>query len=340
MNNDNLALVLGATGGAGGAIAQALQTRGWRVRAMARNPAAGADQYPQYAWVAGDAVRAGDVMAAAAGARIIVHAVNPPGYRNWAGTVVPMMENTIAAARRFGARIVLPGTVYNYGPETFPLIAEEAPQNPLTRKGRIRVALEGKVEAARRDGVRTLIVRAGDFFGPGKTTNSWFAQMAKPGKPVTAITYPGAPNAGHAWAYLPDLGETVAQLLARESELAPFERFHFAGHAFMRGIEFAEALREVVGGDAPIRSLPWFAIRALAPFVETLRETLEMRYLWTHDLRLDNAKLARFLGAEPHTPLPEALRRTLEGQGSLSRPPSLVRTRAARTPTTTPARAR
>jgi nucleoside-diphosphate-sugar epimerase len=311
------ALVLGATGGAGGEIALALHRHGWRVRAMGRDPHEGSKRYPQFGWTQGDALNGDQVMAAATGAQVIVHAVNPPGYRNWAGTVLPMIENTIAAAARANARIVLPGTLYNYGPETFPLIAEDVPQNPRTRKGKIRAALERRLENAARDGVRSLIVRAGDFFGPRATANSWFAQIVKPGRAVTAIAYPGAPNAGHAWAYLPDLAETIAALLDREDELACFERFHFAGHGFERGIDFAKGLQTVVGGNAPIRFFPWALVYALAPFVETLRETLEMRYLWKQDARLDNSKLVRFLHAEPRTPFHEALRLTLEAQGGL-----------------------
>ena len=39
-----------------------------------------------------------------------------------------MLDNTIAAANAQGATIVLPGTVYNYGPDAFPLLAETSPQ--------------------------------------------------------------------------------------------------------------------------------------------------------------------------------------------------------------------
>jgi hypothetical protein len=41
-----------------------------------------------------------DVQRAAEGVQVIVHAVNPPGYRNWGGLVLPMTDNSIAAARR------------------------------------------------------------------------------------------------------------------------------------------------------------------------------------------------------------------------------------------------
>ena len=54
-------------------------------------------------------MNADDVVAAAAGVSVVVHAANPPGYRNWKGLPLPMLESTIAAAKAAGARIVLPG---------------------------------------------------------------------------------------------------------------------------------------------------------------------------------------------------------------------------------------
>ena len=168
-----------------------------------------------------------DVLAAARDASLIVHAVNPPGYRNWHTLALPMLENTIAAAATTGARIVLPGTVYNFGPDAFPTAAEDAPQHPVSRKGAIRVEMERRLERAADRSVRALIVRAGDYFGPG-AGGSWFSQgLLKPGGPVTAITSPGRPGVGHQWAYLPDVAETIVALLERE--LGAFERFHMDG---------------------------------------------------------------------------------------------------------------
>lgn len=56
---------------------------------------------------------------------------------------------------------------------------------------------------------------------------------------------------------------------------------------------------------------------ALSPFVTVFREMLELRYLWQRPVRLDNVKLIAFLGAEPHTPIDEAVRTTLVGLGCL-----------------------
>jgi nucleoside-diphosphate-sugar epimerase len=153
-----IALVLGATGSIGGEVARQLAARGWKVRALHRDPAALKERDDRFEWLKGDAMIRQDVIAAAHGAQLIVHAVNPPGYRNWAGLVLPMIDNTIAAARASGARIVLPGTVYNYGPNAFPVLRESSSQEPLTHKGAIRVEMERRLQAASSEGVRSLIV--------------------------------------------------------------------------------------------------------------------------------------------------------------------------------------
>jgi len=323
MANQRTALIIGATGGIGGEVAAALLRRGWRVRGLARRPDEAARRRPALSaieWVKGDAMVAADVVAAAQGASVIVHGANPPRYENWRGLALPMLDSSIAAAKASGARIVFPGTIYNFGPDAFPVLTERSPQHPRTRKGRIRVEMEQRLErAAREEGVRALIVRAGDFFGPNNSSNSWFSQgLVTMGRPLKSIVYPGPHNVGHAWAYVPDVAEAMAQLLERTDDLASFETFHFAGHWFPRGVEIAEAVRRVVGNPhLPIRRFPWWAVYAASPFVKLFRETIEMRYLWGEALRLDNTKLKGFLGAEPHTSTDRAIRATLEGLACL-----------------------
>jgi uncharacterized protein YbjT (DUF2867 family) len=102
------ALILGATGGIGGAMRERLLAGGWCVKTLTRRPSPLLDGCEH---ILGDALDAEAVLHAAQGADAIVHAVNPPGYRNWATLVLPMIDNTIHAAEVVGARIVLPGTV-------------------------------------------------------------------------------------------------------------------------------------------------------------------------------------------------------------------------------------
>lgn len=317
------ALILGATGGIGGAITARLIRDGWQVRALCRNAAAATSGWrhdcPPPRFITGDAMDEASVVRAATlenGVTTIVHAVNPPGYRNWSSLVLPMIDNTLAAARAAGgARIVLPGTVYNFDPADTPLIDETTPQNARTTKGRIRVALERKLAAAL--DVPSLIVRAGDFFGPG-TRASWFAQaMVQPGRPVRTFTSM-ASGIPHAYAYLPDLAATFAGLLAIPEGLRPHEAVQFAGHWDATGTEMRDAVRRVVGRDVPERAFPWWMMRLAAPFGGFPREAMEIEPVWKHPMRLDHRRLVDLLGAEPHTPLDQAIAATLTDMGCLT----------------------
>lgn len=322
---DRTVLVLGASGGIGGEVARQLRAAGWQVKALQRGLAAPHERRDGIQWLRGDALNAADVAGAAQGCGVLVHAVNPPGYRDWDRLVLPMLDSSIAAARAQGATLLLPGTVYNFGPDAFPLLREDAAQHPVTRKGALRAEMEARLHAASRLGLRVIIVRAGDFFGP-QARNSWFSQgLVRPGRPVTRISNPAAPGAGHQWAYLPDVARTMVELLARRDALPAFASFHMAGHWDADGRQMAQAIQRVVlrrtGRSPRIAGFPWGLLNLASPFVTTFREMREMRYLWRQPVRLDNTGLVAALGREPHTPLDEAVEAALRGLGCL--PPRL-----------------
>ncbi|MEK6351498.1 MAG: NAD-dependent epimerase/dehydratase family protein [Burkholderia cenocepacia] len=313
------ALVLGASGGIGGEAARQLRDAGWQVRALKRGLDAEVVERDGIAWVCGDALDRDAVVRAARGCSVIVHAVNPPGYRNWATQVLPMIDNTIAAARAAQATVVLPGTVYNFGADAFPVLREDAPQHPATRKGAIRVELERRLQDASAHGVPAIVVRAGDFFGP-QLGNSWFSQgLVKAGRPVAAISVPSR-GVGHQWSYVPDVARVMVELIERRETLEPFARFHLGGHWDEDGMQMALAVQRVAqrhGMRPALRDFPWWLVYVAAPFVTTLRELLEMRYLWREPIRMDNARVTAVLGREPVTPLDTAVEATLAGLGCL-----------------------
>ena len=339
----NTALVIGATGAFGLHAAEALIKHGWTVRALARDPVAAAAKLgprTPIAWVKGDAMDPASVVAAAGGADLIVHAANPPGYRNWKGAVLPMIESSIAAAKASGARLAVPGNVYNFAPDAGPSIAEDAPQAPVTRKGAIRVEMERRLRAASEDGVKVLILRAGDFFGPATPGALQWVVQARKGK-ITGVYEPGPVANGHAYAYLPDLGETLARLADRQAELGAFEVFHFRGQWLEHNGDFAATIARVAGRpDLKPSGFPWPIVYLAGPFNETFRELWEMRYLWNRPIGLDNARLVRFLGEEPHTPLDRALKASLADMGlveerelTYSTAPCVSRSSSAMAPT-------
>lgn len=320
--SDRTALILGATGSIGGHMVQALARRGWTVRAMTRNPELARKQHAHLGcdWIAGDAMNAADVAKAAEGVSLIFHGVNPPGYKQWDKLVLPMLDNTIAAATVQNARVFLPGTIYNYGPDAFPLLSPDSPQTPHTRKGEIRAEMERRLMAAADAGdIRVTILRCGDWFGPGATANSWFkSAIVQPGKQVKRVTNPGTRGVGHAWAYLPDVAETFARLADMDQELSAFENFHFDGFWDADGETLARKTASLGGvANAKVTSFPWPLMYLIAPFNETLREVIKMRSYWRHPARLDNASLVAVLGEEPRTPIDEAILESLAEAGCL-----------------------
>ena len=147
-------LIIGATGGIGGAAAAAFAGRGWDVTAMHREPgsalagllAGGGSWASDAKWVRGDAMQEADVTRAAEGMDVIVHGANPPGYKKWKKLAIPMLANAIEAARQSGARLIFPGNVYNFGPDSWPLLSEGLPQKPKTSRGKIRVRMGPALE--------------------------------------------------------------------------------------------------------------------------------------------------------------------------------------------------
>ncbi len=329
-SSPRIALVLGITGGLGRALAVALHGRGYVIRALSRDPAkAAVSARLPFAvdWRQGDALDRGAVLRAADGAAIIAHAVNPPGYAQWREKAVPMLTNSIVAAQHSGARILFPGNIYAFGPEAGALLKEDSPQNPHTVKGAVRMDMEAMLQHATGDGVRSLIVRAGDFFGPD-VPSSWFSQaVVKGGRTAKVIQDLGATGVGHSWAYVPDLAETFMRLLDRQDQLESHDVFHFQGHWVPDGRGMAEAVQRALGGAIPIRRFFWPQIYLIAPFMTFFRELIEMRWLWREPVRLDNRKLEAAIGPEPHTPLVLAIEASLGPARLPAHPISAARAR-------------
>jgi nucleoside-diphosphate-sugar epimerase len=317
MNTPRTVLVLGAAGRFGSAAVEAFAHAGWNVLAQMRRA-------PQHALPRGAeavALALEDTAALAeraAGASVVVHAVNPP-YTRWERELMPLFEQGVAVAQRLGATFMLPGNVYNYGEATMPSsIDERTPQLPSTRKGELRLAMEDTLERLAGQGLNSVLIRAGDFFGSG--TGSWLDLVIAKGIARGRLVYPGDPDLVHAWAYLPDLAEAFAAVAARPMP-AGFTRLHFGGHA-VTGHDFVDALDAAAThlGLRPaagfrLGRLPWPLLRAGGLMVPMLRELSRMSYLWHVPHALDGRALERFAGPLPATPLVSALRRSLVDLG-------------------------
>ncbi|HWS74107.1 MAG TPA: epimerase, partial [Quisquiliibacterium sp.] len=256
-----------------------------------------------------------------AGARAVVHAINPP-YTEWATQALPLARAGMDVAQRLGAVFMLPGNVYNFGEDMPALLRVDTPQSPGTRKGRIRCELEGEMQARAAQGLHSVVLRAGDFFGGG--TGSWLDLAVAKSLRAGKLVYPGPLDVPHAWAYLPDLAQAFVALAGR-NDLPAFTRLHFPGHT-LTGRELLDAVERAAAllGEAPAGGfrrggMPWGLLKLAGLVVPMWREVAEMAYLWRVPHALDGSALRAAIGEVRITPIDaamvEALRRLGYGRG-------------------------
>jgi nucleoside-diphosphate-sugar epimerase len=251
----------------------------------------------------------------------VVYAVNPP-YTKWAIDMLPLARHAMDIAQRIGAVFMLPGNVYNFGADMPSLLRETTVQQPTTHKGRLRFDLERELQSRAKRGLRSVVIRAGDFFGAetGAKAGTWFdlaiVKSIKNGK----LVYPGPLDRAHAWAYLPDLARTFVAV-ASQQNLPFFTALHFPGNT-LTGAELFLAIESAARSisHAPQEKfkygkLPWHVIRVGGWLIPMWRDAAEMSHLWDVPHALDGAALEDLIGAIPKTELNMALQATLRSLG-------------------------
>lgn len=304
-------LVLGAAGRFGRLAAEAFRDAGWTVASLVR-PGAAAHAPKGTEVLELNALDHAAVAEAARGADVVLHALNPP-LTDWPRLALPLAYSAITAAEMAGATLIFPGSLYNYGSPLPPVIDEATPMRPTSRKGQLRLAIEDRMAEAADRGTRTIVLRAGDFFGGGR--GAWMDLVIAKEIRQSRVTYPGPLDAVHEWTYLPDLAAALVRLAVMREKLGRFETFGFAGHA-VTGREFIGAIAKATGRRLEVKRMGWWLIHGLRPFLALPRELSEIAYLWQEPHRIAGDKLATAIGDVPHTPLDVAVARALQHLGA------------------------
>jgi len=300
-------LVLGAAGRLGYAAAEAFRMAGWTVTSLVRPGAA--HRAPRGTKVV-ETIDRLDAIAAARGVDVVLNALNPP-FKTWRRMALAHAYSAIEVAETAGATLMFPGNLYNYGACMPSVINETTPMQPTTRKGDIRVEIEQRMQEAAERGVRTIVLRAGDFFGSGR--GAWFDLVITKQLARNEVTYPGPLDVVHEWAYVPDLAAAMVRLAEKRDRLRVFETFGFSGHA-ATGHMLIDAIAKASGRDSRdlrVRQMQWWMIKVLSPFFALPRELSELDYLWKVSHRVAGDKLKAMIGEVPHTPLETAVKRAL-----------------------------
>ncbi|WP_449394260.1 NAD-dependent epimerase/dehydratase family protein [Devosia riboflavina] len=299
--------VLGSNGHIGNAAMIAFRDAGWSVTGLGRTnrkPVGGTT------FVAGDADDVAVVRAAIADADVVVHALHLP-YHQWGnGRSEKQLQVVIDALGNSGKTLLFPGTIYNYraGDRTISPATRQSAEAP---RGEIRIRLETLLREASAAGkFQTIILRGGDFFGPGNR-GEWFEVAMMMDIAKGKLYNMGALNLRHSWAYLPDLARAFTVLAEKRATLGEFENFHFSGHWVSHG-QMMGAIQTALPEKVAVSPLQWWMIRAVGLFNPIMRDIYRMRYLWLNEMELVDPRLDGILGADFGTPFEEAVAATVE----------------------------
>jgi nucleoside-diphosphate-sugar epimerase len=268
-------LVLGANGRLGRAAVMAFAAAGWQVTAQLRR----APRAPLPAGVHQVQCDALDITTmtstaagVGAGVDVIVNALNPD-YTQWATLLPPITAATLALAAATGATLMLPGNVYNFGNRLPAVLDEDTPFAATHPKAAQRIALEAALaQAAHERGVRSIVIRAGDFLGDAGT---WLDLAMAKGLAKGRFTQMGPADQLHAWAWLPDLAQAFVQVAERRALLAPHAVLHFEGLT-LTGAQLQQAFEAALGRPLKTQAFPWPWLRLATPFSPMLRALFEI----------------------------------------------------------------
>jgi nucleoside-diphosphate-sugar epimerase len=301
--------ILGAGGAIGNELAKELVKTKERFRLVGRNPKPtdGAAQT-----ISADLSDLNQTITAVAGSTIVYLLVGLKYDAGvWREQWPRIMQNTIEACKRAGAKLIFFDNVYMYGKVTGPM-TETTPFHPYSRKGEVRARIATMLlDEMKAGGLTALIARSPDFYGPGATTGIpnvlVFANLAK-GRSAYWLANDSVP---HSLCFTPDAARSLVALVGSES--AWNQTWHVptmtnppTGRQFieMAAREFGVRPKHYVLKRPMIKVMGWFD--------KTIGETYEMLYQNDSEYLFDSTKISKAFGCEP-TPYAEGIRITSNG---------------------------
>lgn len=227
-----------------------------------------------------------------------VHAAYDPV--SWRRELPHREQAVMDVAAELGIPVIFPESVYAFGRGAEDL-REGAPVDPCSPLGRVRAEL---LEARARHAARTISVVAADLLGPtatakGSVPRSTVIDPVRAGRTAWVL---GDPDAPHSITWIPDLARAMLAAVERSASLAPDGDavLHAPTPPAISLRQLARAVAAASGSSEPaVRSIPVWAMLALAPFSSATRSLRRQLYLWDRPAVLREGRLTTELGLRP-----------------------------------------
>jgi len=305
--------IFGATGSVGKALAAELAKKGAAFRVVGRSEESLRRHFrgyePLVEYCEAELSDPSAAARAAADVDTIFYTVGVP-YTQFALHPKLIRIALEAATSAHVSRFVHVSTVYPYGIPQTDFVSESHPRNPIAFKGKMRKEQEDLVFAADKPGgMRTTMLRPPDFYGPDAELSyarSIFDAAVRGG---TANVI-GPVDTVHEFIFVPDLAETLLALSEKPEAYA--QAWNVAGPALITTRQFAGLVFGAVHQKPRIRAAGKFVLRVLGLFNPLMREVVEMHYLWTKPVKLDDTRLRKLLPNPKKTPYVKGIEATIK----------------------------
>lgn len=308
--------LFGAAGAIGNSIAAACRQQNRPYRVVGRSHASLQQAYgtdPLAEIVTWNPDDPASVEAACRDVDTLVYLIGVP-YDHFELHPVLMQKTLDGAIAERVPKAVLIGTVYPYGRPNSATVSETHPREPHTFKGKMRKAQEDVLLKAHAEGrIQAAILRLPDFYGPGVEASFLHSlfQAAADGGTANLV---GPIDVPHEFLYVPDAGPVVLALAGKPEAYGAW--WNFAGAGAITQREIATRVFAMAGRKPKFRVAGKTMLRLVGLFQPFMRELVEMNYLFTNPVLMDDSALHRLLGTVRKTSYADGLRLTFEAYRS------------------------
>lgn len=264
-------------GAIGREVTQQLLEKGYKVRVIQRREPR--DLPDGATFTAADAMDAAALAKAVGPAKTIIYALGLPyDSKVWLEGWPRALAAILTACEKVGARMVYTDSMYLYGPKDQPL-TEDMPPVDYGQKPKARAMATRLWQKAFEEGrVKTVAVRAPDFYGPGVATSilgaTTFGRIAR-GKSAQVLISADHP---HDIVHIRDFSRALITL-AEAPDDAYGQAWHVPSPPTKTLREYLQFGADALGQPLKITVLPGWLAKIIGLFNPLVHEAMDLHFL-------------------------------------------------------------
>jgi nucleoside-diphosphate-sugar epimerase len=287
-----LQTILGAGGAIGKELAKVLPEYTNKIRLVSRKPkfVNGNEEL-----VSANLFDKNEMFSAVEGSDVVYLTVGLDyNHKIWAEYWPIIMRNAIEACKTTESKIVFFDNIYMYDPNYLNEMTEDTPQNPVSKKGKVRKEIADMLMAEIKKGnLIGLIARSADFYGPSilnsSVLNETIVKNLANGKKANWL---GDVTKKHSFTYTPDAGRATAIL--GNSEKAFNQVWHLPTAKNPPTVkEWIKLFAQELGVEPNYREVSKSMTKIAGLFIPIMKELAEMYYQNDRDYVFNSDKFEK-----------------------------------------------